>query len=152
VIVALVVALVVLALAGTALAASHHHHHHDTRTTTMANMKQDAIDALVAEYPEAKEQIAAMAGEHGEIAVVDTKSGIAIFRKPKPAEYERHLSLLFEEKTRPKAASYLARACVVYPSKEVFDGWLAEYPGIPLACTGSLTELAGAAKRERGKE
>ena len=115
-------------------------------------MDQKKIEELVAAYPEAEAQIKEQAEKHGAIGVVDTIGGLAIFRRPKPAEYERHLALLFDEKSRPKAAGFLARACVVYPAREAFDAWCTEYPGIPIACADVLSDLAGASKRERGKE
>lgn len=112
-------------------------------------MEQSKIDEAKHKAGEALHaKVDELAAAHGEIAVVVTDLGPAIFRKPSRAEYKRHLSLLFGEKTKPEAIEFLARACVVHPSKIDFDKWLDDKPGIPIVCAEDLTALAGASKAE----
>lgn len=111
-------------------------------------MDQDKLDTLKTDHPELAETLDKLAGTHPELAVVKTASGKAVFRKPTRPEYKRHLSLLFNEKTRADALEQLARACVVHPDKPTFAQWLEDKPGIPVACADTLTTLAGGAKDE----
>lgn len=86
--------------------------------------------------------------EHGEVAEVSTPCGTLVFRKPKRAEYKRHLAKVFDEKQRPDAVEWLARVCVVHPTREAFDAMLEDKPGIPILCADALAKLAGAAQGE----
>jgi hypothetical protein len=83
--------------------------------------------------------------QYGEIAVVSTKLGDVAFRSPKRAEYERYLSILFDEKKRHKAQEVLIRACRIYPSTEQLDQMIEKAPGIIVTCSGPVLELGGQA-------
>ena len=112
-------------------------------------MDQEKIKTLKADTGrELHETIDQLIAAHGEIAVVRTAMGVAIFRKPRRMEYKRHLSMLFNEKQRADAVEALARDCVVHPEKTTFAEWLESKPGIPIVCSDALTKLAGGAKDE----
>ena len=81
--------------------------------------------------------------KYGEITAVKTKSGVAVFRCFKRAEYARYNKLLFEEKTRPQAFEALVCACVVKPDAATFQGWLDKYAGITQTCLNAVLELGG---------
>jgi hypothetical protein len=114
-------------------------------------MDREKIDDLKEQYPDLAEKLEQLAKEHEFIGVVHTQAGVAIFRRPKPAEYRRHFAMIFDEKDRALSLEVLARATVVHPSKQEFDKWLSEWPGIPSACSETLMELSGSAKAARGK-
>jgi hypothetical protein len=84
-----------------------------------------------------------LAAQHGEVAAVKTKCGVAAFRSPTDAEYGRYNALLFDEKTRANAFKALVKTCVVKPSRETFEGWVAKSPGIVQTCLNAVLELAG---------
>lgn len=50
-----------------------------------------------------------------------------------------------------EAQEYLARVCVVVPSREGFDTLLEDYPAIPEACAKAIGELTGFAVNESAK-
>lgn len=71
-----------------------------------------------------------------------------VLRKPTRAEYKRFRAMSHNPAQVPDAQEVLARATVVYPTREEFDALLEEYPGIPEACGKSFTELSGIAHQE----
>ncbi len=98
--------------------------------------------------------LAGLSSHHGELVVCRTKAGVAVFRCPKGSEYDRFLGGLLDDRKeqKVKAGNILARTCVVEPDKETFGAWLAQYPGIPSACTKPLNKLMGGELQARGKE
>lgn len=102
------------------------------------------------------EGIKAAVEKYGEedVAVLDTRGGVAVFRAPHAGEYKRFTSNILNDKADVKAsaAEILARACVVYPQKPVFGAWCEKWGGIPSAVLKPLTKLAGAELVERGNE
>lgn len=90
-----------------------------------------------------KDTIAKLEAEHGELVIVSTAMGDCAFRCAKPAEFDRYTALIFSEKTRPKAAEMIVRACRVYPSAAEFDNYLAKKPGIVTTCAGHVLEHSG---------
>jgi hypothetical protein len=77
------------------------------------------------------------------IARITLSTGDAVFKQPPKADYKRFQKMLHDEQQRPDAAEFLARACVIHPSAEVFDAWLDDQPGIVSRCGDLCAELAG---------
>ena len=94
----------------------------------------------------------------------------AVFRKPKPAEYDVFRANANKEDRKAKAQEQLARATIIAITvgtlstvadsadpksliavREAFDRLLADYPGIPEAAAEEIGELAGLAKEEQEK-
>lgn len=94
----------------------------------------------------------------------------AVFRKPKPAEYDIFRSNANKEERKAKAQEVLARSTIVAITvgavstiadpadaksliavREAFDRLLGDYPGIPEAAAEEIGELAGLAKEEQEK-
>lgn len=87
----------------------------------------------------------------GSVGRAETIRGYAYFRKPNRGEWKRACAAgLLDQamKSTNDAVEPMARACVVEPTREVFDQWIDDKPAIPVACAGVLLELAGLAKGE----
>lgn len=120
------------------------------------------LEEWTEEYEARTDVMAAIAeacAAHGEdeIAVCELtkpKGEVVIFRTPKPADYQRFMSNIIGDNpvNKARAAEILARACVVHPRKDVFNGWLEKYPAIPTAVIKAITKLAGNELADRGKE
>lgn len=88
----------------------------------------------------------------GEIAVVNTVKGTAVFRCPTEAEFDRYTTFIGKAKggdgnvMRP--IRDLCSACVVYPEKEEFVTWCKAKPGIPGLCLGFINELTGESEKK----
>jgi hypothetical protein len=74
--------------------------------------------------------------------LVGTQHGDFVFRAPSAPEYRRFQDSIADKKAS-QAIEFLARACVVHPSREEFASLLEQYPGIPADCTEALVALAG---------
>ena len=98
------------------------------------------------------EQVQEFEAKHGRIAHVRGKDGAweCVFRKPKRAEYKRFRALAVSD-SKAEAQEWLALATCVYPDATALEALLDNYPGIPEAAAGKLTELAGIATEETGK-
>jgi|SRR6266568_2360270 hypothetical protein len=104
----------------------------------------DPIDAVLATLKETH-------GD-GNVVAVNTQAGWIAFRKPKKAEYDRHVGMLMDDKQKPKAIEALACITVVYPSRAEFDAILVRLPGVVLTCADALTELAGFTEKAETKK
>ncbi len=99
------------------------------------------------------EQLKELETNHKRVKRVVGKNGAweCVFRKPDRAEYKRFKSMANNPALLPDAQEALARATVVYPSREAFDALLEDYPGIPEAAADALLELAGVSVDESAK-
>lgn len=89
------------------------------------------------------EEVRKLKDAHGEFTAIRTKGGVAAFRSPTRSEYGRYNALTLDEKTRAKAFEALVCACVVSPSRQIFESWLDKSPGITLTCLEAVLRLAG---------
>jgi hypothetical protein len=80
--------------------------------------------------------------------MVATKAGQAYFRKPNRGQYQKFMSMLFDDKRRAEANLFLARACVVHPSLEVFETYIDSYPFSVNQCATAIMSLAGGDETE----
>lgn len=100
-----------------------------------------------------EDQIKDLESQHKRIAHVVDKNGQweCVFRAPKRDEYKRFRAMLHDDALKPEATEYLARACVVYPTREGFDALLNDYPALGEACADKIGELAGFTANKMGK-
>lgn len=111
-----------------------------------------------------QEQLDELETKHGRIAHIRGKTPAptaknpspqcpweVVFRKPKGTDYKYFRKLAHNPATVSDAQEWLARATVVYPSREAFDALLEDYPGIPEIAAKPLGELAGFAVEEAEK-
>lgn len=75
----------------------------------------------------------------------------AIVRVPKPVEWKRLQSDMERANNKTGAAHLLGRACLLSPSKEVYEQILERYPGIHEAVSLAAVHLAQGQKAEEGK-
>jgi hypothetical protein len=75
-----------------------------------------------------------------------------VFRKPNRAEYKRFRSMISNDSQRSDATEHLARACVVFPTREAFDALLEDWVSAADACGNALGEIAGLASEQAVKE
>lgn len=110
----------------------------------------EKLAQLEAEHGDAafQKKLAALKAEHGECTKVETKAGTCIFKKPSRPIWMQFQSRLIAEKTRADATTMLARACVVYPSRDEFEQYLENYPAIVGSCASAVIELAGGGDAE----
>lgn len=78
-----------------------------------------------------------------EIVTLRTAKGLASFRAPTEAEYDRFTDLLSEPKGKNKAIKFLAVMTVVEPARSTFESWIAAKAGIPAAVSEAILNLAG---------
>lgn len=120
------------------------------------NLEPASIEDLEREFTGefAIKDLELLVSEHPEMVACPTKAGTAVFRAPKPAEYERFLgSLLGDNKdAKVKAGKVLAISTCVFPDRETFQSYVSKYPGIPSACTKPLNKIMGGELVARGKE
>lgn len=121
---------------------------------TDGSLDAASVDDIKASFPELEAKIDELATAHGELVVCPTRGGVCVFRVPKPAEYERFLGGLLDDRKeqKVKAGKILAMATCVYPDRATFEAAIARYPGIPGACTKPLNKLMGGELVARGKE
>jgi len=118
--------------------------------------KQSRIEEWKEEFPELADEIDKACSAHGEddLVVLRTRGGAAIFRTPTGAECNRFTSEILDDKPGKKAGAggNLCRSCVVFPTKQVFAGWLERYGMIVTFVLPHLMRLGGSEAVERGKE
>lgn len=100
-----------------------------------------------------EEQLKELETTHRRIARVADRNGQweVVFRPPNRGEYKQFRAKLHNDALKADATEWLARACVVYPSREAFDALLNDYPGITDACGDAIGELAGFTVDKMGK-
>lgn len=113
-------------------------------TATIPDTSADPIDAVLAKL---KEKFG-----DGNVVMIKTQAGWLGFRKPKKAEYDRHVGMLMDDKQKPKAIEALASVTIVYPSREEFEQILQAFPGVVLTCADGITELAGFTEKAETKK
>lgn len=86
---------------------------------------------------------AALEAVHGPVVAVKTLAGVFAFRIARRQEYDRYNSLLFNEKTRPKAGEALCLMCVVWPNQAAFNAGVDRFPAIVTTCANPLLEHCG---------
>lgn len=87
--------------------------------------------------------------EHGEgeVVLVETVLGSAVFRAPTRDEYKRWREQVHDARKKSDATETLVRTCVLYPDRKTFDTWLDARAGIADECGDAVTDLAGATGR-----
>jgi hypothetical protein len=121
---------------------------------TDGSIEPIAAEALLEEMPELAPKLDEIASAHEELVACRTKGGAALFRLPKPAEYERFLGGLLSDRKeeKVKAGKILAGGTCVFPDRVTWERMVSKYPGIPGACVKPLNKLMGGELVERGKE
>ena len=91
------------------------------------------------------EQLDELRTQHKKIAHVADKHGEweAVYRRPTSAEYKRFRAMLHNDAQKADATEWLARACVVHPTRDQFNALLDEFPAIADASGTALGELVG---------
>ena len=101
-------------------------------------------------------ELADIKEKHGkndvQLMMVKTELGDAVFRTPTPADFDRFAAAKDGPGGMFKAFSLLARATVVYPSKDEFSDWVTKRPGLPANCGSTLLELAGITGQAEAKK
>lgn len=84
--------------------------------------------------------------------------GCVIYRLPSPGEASRFRQIMWKEskergvvEAKAKAGGELARACVVYPSREKYEELVATYTTLPDAVAKAIMQASDAEAEEEGK-
>lgn len=115
-------------------------------------MDAKQLEALKIEHPDLADKLDELAAQHRRIDVASTTMGPAILRGATGIEWKRFQDACLDDKRKAGAVPNLVRTCVVYPSREVFDGWLDEQPGITSACAPVAVKLSGGELVDREKK
>jgi hypothetical protein len=86
------------------------------------------------------------------VVQVETALGTAVFKCPDAGQWKHHIRMASDTKTAPDAIEWLARACVVHPSRDIFDRWIDEKPGIAATVLKHIHKLAGVDQEAEAKE
>lgn len=87
--------------------------------------------------------------QHGvtRIHVFTSDTGETVYlRTPTVGNWRRFRSQMTNPAKRDEAGEVLLRGCLLSPSKEVFDGWLEERPGLLDTFASELAEVSGLSK------
>lgn len=78
-------------------------------------------------------------------------TGVAAFRVPKPAEWQRYREDVMSPEARVKLNAYrtLVLACCIYPPRPEFQSMVAARPGLVETFSGELVEHAGVASAKK---
>jgi len=95
-----------------------------------------------------------MKAEHGRVVSL-YKEGVdgdpdifGIAKRVPRAEYKRFRAALFDDAQKSDAMEQLARACVVYPSREEFAQLLEDFPAVAEGIAGKLLDAARGGDKE----
>lgn len=92
------------------------------------------------------EELAAVEGEGYLIPLVNEGVGIdveLIVRSPNRAQYKRFVASSMDDKKRLSAVENLVTECVVWPDRQRLEQLLEARPGLMMAISEKLMELAG---------
>jgi hypothetical protein len=108
------------------------------------------IDEVVT--PELQAELVA---KHGlPLRALKTKAGVVVIRLVNRATYQKYKELLFNEKTAPKAAEFVAQNATAYPDQATVRAWLDKFPGISAKMARIALEMLGqdGSEEDQGKE
>jgi len=99
-----------------------------------------------------EETLAKYEADHGRVAVVKTALGVAVFRKPKPGEWDRFQDMALNDDKRKHAGKQLVLSCLLAPSVDEWRVWTTDYVALSSECFTSVKKLATGEVLELGKE
>lgn len=116
----------------------------DTTPPPTALPEKDAADTIL-------EKLQAIHGA-GNVAGVNTMAGWLFFRKPKKAEFDRFISMIMDEKQKPKGLEALSLVTMVHPGRDAYVTMLNDLPGLSITVADAIQELAGVTEKAEVKK
>lgn len=110
-------------------------------------LKRELAKALTeAADAEAIASAEAELGERGlHFATHSTPLGVVILKKPNPIKFKQFQDA---SKLTSETCFKLVESCVHYPSLEVFDRIIKEYPGVLMLCANAVVDLAQGTRKD----
>lgn len=99
-----------------------------------------------------QETIDRLEAEHGRIAVLKTPRGPAVFRKPKPGEWDRFQDMAVDDAKRKHAGKQLVLSCLLLPTVDEWREWTTDYVALSSEAFPAVKKLASGEVEELGKE
>lgn len=89
--------------------------------------------------------------KHRRVEVVETLKGTAVFKPLDRRQRNEYLSKVAQNQIG-QAADFACLATVLIPTRQEFDAWLDEEPGIAMQCMSKLAGFNRLAGVDEGKE
>jgi hypothetical protein len=104
-----------------------------------------------------EEKLGALRTEHGRVKAVtyvdpeDGASWTVVLRAPKGGEYDRFQAMASDERKKSQAQKLYFKDLCVWPEPADLTALLAQWPGIPVACSDPIMQLSGMVLSARAK-